>query len=314
MTSRLRSFKALALLAILFVVSLLMVVLPVQSGYSVPAQSCPNVQPKIQIIDESGKLANAAPKSFEDTYFKRRYVRYLSQHLVARVCELISSEGLAESSPEIKLVFAYRPLMPESQSGNKSEFNLDLSTSKVSRSLNSPWFKITMSKLPTLKIQAIFILNERQFLIDQALHSGTPMFRNHSAKQISGETLRQYFQEYVNSVMYAPSPEARTLALESITKRLPPEITWFFKYLERFPNSMSPDVPPPPIIIESPPLTRDIAPMAASKYLEPIKTLIDRFFASVATNIRYRSVLDLPDLFTKDFQLIQKHIPLKLKP
>ncbi|MCC3505046.1 MAG: hypothetical protein JGK23_19975 [Microcoleus sp. PH2017_19_SFW_U_A] len=93
-------------------------------------------------------------------------------------------------------------------------------------------------------------------------------------------------------MLLAPSPEAQPAALASISKRLPPEIFWLFR------NTWQTTLIP---FYMSVARAFELAVgKAAIGYTDLTKALIDQFFASETTEIRYESLLDLKDLFTPD--------------
>ncbi len=285
---RIRSHKTVA---IIFVASLLIIVLTMKSTYS--KQSCQNMQTLIQIIDESGgrQLSGTSVATLEDSPFKN-YVTTISKHVSAKIDEMAQCHGDLKSSPEIKLFFVYRPLVASTSAPIGATFNLDRTQSNGIRHLESPWVKLTFSRSPLLVVRAVFVWNERQFLLDQALMSGIRAPPNNPLVPIDDRIFGQFVQDYTDSVLLAPSSEARLAAQASISKRLPPEILWLFRHAwQTTRGSFS-------TMVTS--ALRSTIKQAASKYTDLTKILIDQFFASETTEIRYESVLDLKDLFTLD--------------
>ncbi|TAG74085.1 MAG: hypothetical protein EAZ23_07610, partial [Oscillatoriales cyanobacterium] len=81
---RIRSHKTIALI---FIVSLLINVLAIESTYS--QQSCPKVQTSIQIIDETGGRQISGTSSvdtLQESHFKN-YVTTISKHISAKIDE-----------------------------------------------------------------------------------------------------------------------------------------------------------------------------------------------------------------------------------
>jgi len=283
---RIRSHKSVA---IIFFTSLLIIVFTMKSTYS--KQSCQNIQTSIQIIDESGgtRLSGTSVATLEDSPFKN-YVTTISKHISAKIDKIAQCYGNLKSSPEVKLFFVYRQLVASTSAPIEAPFNLERTQSNGIRHLESPWVKLTFSRSPMLVVRAVFIWNERQFLLDQALMSGIRAPPNHSLIPIDDRIFRQFVQDYTDSVLLAPSPETRLATQASISKRLPPEILWLFRHAwqtTRGPFSM---------IVAS--ALRSTIEQAASGYTDLTKILVDQFFASEKTEIRYESVLDLKDLFT----------------
>jgi hypothetical protein len=251
------------------------------------------MQTSIQIIDESGgrRLSGTSVGTLEDSPFKN-YVSTISKHVSAKIDEMAQCHGDLKSSPEIKLFFVYRPLVASASAPIGTPFNLERTQSNGTKHLDSPWVKLTFSRSPMFVVRAVFVWNERQFLLDQALMSGIRAPPNNPLVPIDDRIFGQFVQDYTDSVLFAPSPEARSAAQTSISKRLPPEILWLFRHAWQTTRG------PFSTIVAS--TLRFTIKHAASGYTDLTKTLVDQFFASETTEIRYESVLDLKDLFTLD--------------
>jgi hypothetical protein len=295
---RIRSYKAIA---ILFLASLLMVVLPVQSGYSAPAQSCPNLQPSIKFIDESGWEFPLSSDGITGKYIIRLYIEAISTHISTKVCELESSQQGLKNSPQIELFFVYRPLRATAQSP-KIAFTLDLPKADGFRSLESPWAKISIRQSTSPILRAVFFLSDRQFLVDQALLSGASITPTHPLLPIDKSTFDAMAEDYINSMVLARSQTTEITTLSSLSKRLSPEILWLFRQADpgRTNNRGSLILPlrRKTDFLENLyfPLSGFIVFMT-KEYVEPTKVLIDQFFASSQAEIRYDSVLELKGLF-----------------
>jgi hypothetical protein len=293
---RIRSHKTVA---ITFVVLLLIIVLTMKSTYS--KQSCQNIQTSIQIIDESGgrRLSGTSVATLEDSHFKN-YVTTISKHVSAKIDKIAQCHGDLKSSPEVKLFFVYRPLVASTSAPMGTPFNLERTQSNDTRHLDSPWVKLTFSRSPMFVVRAVFVWNERQFLLDQALMSGIRASPTKPLVPIDDRIFGQFVQDYTDSVLLASSPEARSAAQASISKRLPPEILWLFHHAWQSTRG------PFSTIVDS--ALRSTVERAASGYTDLTKTLVDQFFTSAKTESRYESVLDLKDLSTLDqYRVNQLH-------
>ncbi|MEG3875149.1 MULTISPECIES: hypothetical protein [unclassified Microcoleus] len=284
---RIRSYKTIA---IIFIASLLINVLAIKSTYS--QQNCPKVQTSIQSIDETGVkgLSGTSIDTLRDSPFKN-YVTILSQQVSAKIDEIAQCQGDLKSSPEVKLFFVYRPLVTYTGAPIVGPFNLEPTQSSGTRHLDSPWVKLTFSRSPTIVVRAVFLWNERQFLLDQALMSGIRGSPTNPLVPIDDGIFRQFIQDYTDSVLLAPSSEARPAAEASISKRLPPDILWLFRYASGQRG---------PFYTWLDPALNSAVTRGASGYTDLTKALVDQFFTSETTEIRYESVLDLKDLFTLD--------------
>jgi hypothetical protein len=285
---RIRSYKTIA---IIFIALLLINVLAMKSTYSKP--SCPKVQTSIQIIDETDgrRVSGTSIATLEDSPFKN-YVTTLSKQVSAKTDEIAQCHGDLKSSPEVKLFFVYRPLVKSTTAPIVAPLNLERTQSNGARHLDSPWVKLTFNRSPMLVVRGVFLWNERQFLLDQSLMSGIRTPPTNPLVPIDDRIFGQFVQDYTDSVLLAPSPEARSAAQASISKRLPPEILWLFRHAWQ--STRGPFFEAVDSALES------AVERAASGYTDLTKTLVDQFFTSEKTEIRYESVLDLKDLFTLD--------------
>jgi hypothetical protein len=287
---KIRSHK----IAIILMASLLINVLAIKSTYS--QQNCQNLQTStsIQIIDETGGRQfsdTSSVDSLPDSPFKN-YATTISQHVRAKIDEMTQCQGDLKSSPEVKLFFVYRRLVTSVSPLIEGPFYLERTESNDTRYLDSPWVKLTLGRSPRLVVRAVFLWNERQFLFDQALMSGIRASPTNSLLPIDGAIFGQFVQDYTDSVLLVPSPETRPAALASISKRLPPEILWLFRYAWQTTRR--------PFSMQAESALVSVLERGASGYTELTKTLVDQFFTSVKTEIRYESVLDLKDIFTFD--------------
>jgi hypothetical protein len=270
-----------------------------KSTYS--KQSCPNTQTSIQIIDETGGkwLSGTSIDGLQHLSFKN-YVTTLSQQVSAKIDEIAQCQGDLKSSPEAKLFFVYRPLFTYTGAPIVGPFNLEPTQSKGSRHLDSPWVKLTFNRSPTLVVYAVFLWNERQFLMDQALMSGIRASPTNPLVPIDEPIFEQFVKDYIDSVLVVPSPEAGLAGQASISKRLPPEIFWLFRNAWQSTRI--------PFSSEVKSALVSVLERGASGYTELTKTLVDQFFTSTRTESRYESVFDLKDLFTLDqYQIKNLH-------
>ena len=284
---RIRSHK----IAIILMVSLLINVLAIKSTYS--QQNCQNVQTSIQIIDETGgrQFSGTSVDSLPDSPFKN-YATTISQHVRAKIDGMAQCHGDLKSSPEVKLFFVYRRLVTYTGALIEGPFNLERTQSNGTRYLDSPWVKLTFSRSPKLVVRAVFLWSERQFLLDQALMSGIRASPTNPLVPIDEPIFEQFVKDYIDSVLRVPSPEARLAGQASISKRLPPEILWLFRHAWQSTRR--------PFSRQAKSALVSVLERGASGYTELTKTLVDQFFTSAKTEIRYESVLDLKDLFTLD--------------
>ncbi|MEG4944035.1 hypothetical protein [Microcoleus sp. F4-D5] len=257
-----------------------------KSTYS--QQSCQNMQTSIQIIDETGGRWISATSLYDSSF--KNYVTTISQHVSGKIDGMAQCHGDLKSSPEVKLFFVYRRLVTSTPI--VEPFNLERTESNDTRNLESPWVKLTFSRSPKLVVRAVFLWNEQQFLLDQSLMSGIRASPTNPLVPIDEVIFEQFVEDYTDSVVDVRSPEAKSAGQASISKRLPPEIFWLFRNARQ--SSLS------AFQVEVTSALNSILTQAAIGYTDLTKALVDQFFTSAQTEIRYESVLDLKDIFTLD--------------
>ena len=269
-----------------------------KSTYS--KQSCQKVQTSIQIIDEADgrQLSGTSIATLQSSPFKS-YATTLSEHVSARIDEITQCHDDLKSSPEVKLFFIYRPLVRSLTAPTVAPFNLERTQSNITRHLNSPWVKLTFNRSPLLVVRAVFVWNERQFLLDQALMSGIRAPPTKPLVSIDDRIFGQFVQDYMDSVLLASSPEAQSAAQASISKRLPAEILWLFRHAWQ--STLA------PFSMEVDHALRSTVERTVIGYTDLTKALVDQFFASETTEICYESVLDLKNLFPLDHYRVNQH-------
>lgn len=279
--------RAYGIFALVSLVFLLIIAIPVKSTYSI--QSCQNIQTSIKIIDESGgkRLSGTSLATLENSPFKT-YVTTVSKHISTKVKEMAQCQEGLKSQPKIELFFVFRPLVTSGQS-SRIPFDLKREKSNPSRSLDSPWVKLTKSRSSQLGVTAVFVWNERQFLIDRSLMSGARASPAQQLVSIDDRTFEQFIQKYTDSVLLAASPEARSTAQNNLSKSFPAEILWLFR--RAWQSTLA------PFSTEVDHALRATIQRGSIGYTDITKALVDQFLGSTKTEIRYKSVLDLKDVF-----------------
>jgi len=247
----------------------------------------------IKIVDESSgrRLSGTTIATLDNSFFNslfKKYVTAISERVLAKTSKIALSQKDLTICPEVTLFFVYRPLVTPAT----SPFNLERSQSKDTRHLDSPWAKLTISKSPRLIVQGVFLWNERQFLLDQALMSDAQTTPTKDLMPIDDRTFGKFVQDYESSVLLAASPEAQSAAQASISKRLPPEILWLLIH--------SPQSNFAPFLMGVDHTFGVTLRLGVSGYTDLSKALVDQFLASTKTEICYESVLGLKDIFRLD--------------
>jgi hypothetical protein len=272
----------------------LIVLFPTSSTYSI--ERCSNMQTSIKIIDESGgkRLSGTTLDTLENSPFKS-YVTNVSKHVITKIEETSQCSGSANSHPTVELLFVYRPLVTPAT----APFDFNHSKSNGTRSLDSPWVKLTKSSSPNLSVRAAFVWSERQFLFDQALMAGSRASPT-NLLPIDERVFGKYVQDYTNSVLLAASPEARSSAQENITKRLPSEILWLFRHAWQ--STLA------PFSTEVDHARTTTIQRVEVGYVSLTNALVDQFLGSSTVEIRYASILDLKKAFNIDkYRVNQLH-------
>jgi hypothetical protein len=269
-------------------VLLLIIGIPVRSTYSM--QSCQNIQTSIKIIDESGgkRLSGTSIATLENSPFKT-YITTVSKHISNKVKDMAQCQDGLKSQLKIELFFIFRPLVTSGQS-SRTPFDLKREKSDPIRSLDSPWVKLTKSRSSQLGVTAVFEWNERQFLLDQSLMSGARASPAKPLVSINDSIFGKFIQTYTDSVLLAASPEARSTAQNNISKSFPAEILWLFRHAWQ--STLA------PFSTEVDHALGVTIQRGASGYTDITKALVDQFLGSTKTEIRYKSVLDLKDVFS----------------
>lgn len=269
-------------------------------------------QPSVTIIDET-KGMNTGLNYSNDPHFKH-YVATISQHFATKINQL----GKCHYA---ELFFVYRPLI----SAGIKPFDFDLAKSFDTRSLDSPWVKMTFANSYKPIARAAFIWNERQFLLDQAFLSGTLIGtkqsllpiqallsgasagNNRSLLPIDEHVFNQFLNDYTNTVVKASEREAkaefkkrtpashdkiiekyektRSSNLAKISQRLPLDILWLLSSSRDIPNVL-----PTQILYGT-------IEARAEQYIELAKTLVNSLFSSAKNEKKYQIIFDFEDMF-----------------
>jgi hypothetical protein len=241
--------------------------------------SC-NQQTDIKIFDETGgsDLYGKPVDTISNKHFKN-YVNTISRYIFTKIDKMGQCDNTSEN-PQVQLVFVYRPAI----SRGIAPYNDSIPTkSQDNRYLDSPWVKLSLDKSPQHNVRGVFVWNERQFLLDQALIFGWRISDTKPLLPIDLETFDRWQESYRTG---SPNKEA------NLFKQLPPDIQWLFKYgwISSLGDSGESAIHGLQIIITSEKLG----------YIDLTKKLIDSLFDSSKTEIRYDNVLDFKDIFNID--------------
>jgi hypothetical protein len=245
----------------------------------------------IKIYDETGGIDPAGIQTFdqwgdytysskpvntlENKHFKN-YVTAVSKYVFTKV----DAMGLCQSAsgkPQVDLVFVYRPAI----SRGITPFDFQPQKSPDMKQLDSPWIKLTLNKSPQLNLQAVFIWNERQFLLDQAekmLERRSPEIK--PLLPIDLDTFDRWSIDWYQTQLPSKST--------NLIKQLPPDIKWLFGVWVMDGKSQRE---------EAMDRLRKVTTEEKIGYIDLNQSLIDQLFASTKVEICYSSILDLKNIF-----------------
>jgi hypothetical protein len=285
--------RGLKMITIVLVAALLILSIPLSGSYTNAAdrtdfvKSCKK-QTSIRIIDESDERAfyPIASGSLIDPPFKN-YVNIVSKYAFDKIDE-IDRTGFCRVDAE--LTFVYRPLISE----GIVPFNFKPTKSKNTRYLDSPWVKLSINKSPKLIVRAVFIWNERQFLLDQALMAGVKVSLSKPLFPIDDNLYLRYGRDYTKSVILARSEE-RANAQVSLEKRVPADLLWGFRNGSQ--GGRGGDFPDYPV--------NETVDLVFDKYVDITKALLNRRFTSERIEQNYPSVLTIKDICNTDLYRVK---------
>jgi hypothetical protein len=290
---------------VLIVVALLIISTQLWVGYRKEAQSthylktvgsC-NQPATIKIYDETGGIDPTGIQTFdpwgdytysskpvntlENKHFKN-YVTAVSKYVFTKV----DAMGLCQADsgqPQVDLVFVYRPAI----SRGITPFNFQPQKSQDTKQLDSPWVKLTLDTSPKLHLRAVFVWNERQFLLDQAvIMVGRRSPEIEPLLPIDLDTFDRWARE--RDRLHLTSQGTN---FGKFIKQLPPDIRWIFIQWSTGGKSGREQA------IEQ---IRDVTEKEKIGYTDLNQALINNFFTSTKMGIYYNSVLDLKNTFNID--------------
>jgi len=256
---------------------------------------------ELHIVDASVTQQPEIPsvEAVNDPGF-RAFITSVTGHVLSKFAGAMPCQENSDGEPMLNLVFVRLPLVTSRGEPISPMPSLNALHSDATRRLDSPWLKLTIGRSTSPQIHAVFIWNERQFLLDQAIMSGVRASSTTPLVSIDDRIFTQFVQNYTDSVLLAASPEAQSAAQSSMSERLPADILWLFRHARQSTRG--------PFSGEIDNALRSIIQRAAIGYSNLTKVLVDQFFASSTTEIRYESVLDLENVFTVDqYRINQLH-------
>jgi hypothetical protein len=178
----------------------------------------------LQIIDESvaPKTRLNSIESVNDPHF-RSYIASLAAHVSAKFEGSPPCQGQAENQSMLNLVFVRLPLVT---SGDESIAPPPSLPQEGGCRLESPWAKLLIRPTVGAQVNAVFIWNERQFLVDQMLISGKTHASTLPLMPIPSSSFEQYAQAYANAEIL---PEPNSPQSDDLEK-IPDDLLWLFRH------------------------------------------------------------------------------------
>jgi hypothetical protein len=254
-----------------------------------------------QIIDE-GDLgqpheARTSIDAVTDRHFKQ-FITSVSEHVAGEIGGWTAAAETSADKAEVSLTFVRRPLLRADDAPVLPASTLFPPNIDGERRLDSPWVKIAISPPPHCAVHAVVIWSERQFLLDQALMSGARARSDESVVPIAADVFGRFVADYTDSVLHAPSLEARSIGLLNVAERIPPDVLWLLRHAWQSTRG-----PFSGFVASA--LIRTIE-RGSSGYASLSNALVDRAVASASDEERYTSVLELKDVFTlEQYQIDQ---------
>jgi hypothetical protein len=241
-----------------------------------------NLPTKIEIIDETnGKDMDRKPRDIlKDRHFQN-YVNTISKYIFDKIDKIGQCQSNPAANPQVKLVFVYRPAISRGITPFDDYF--DRQKSPDTKRLDSPWAKLTVRKSPKLTMRGVFVWNERQFLLDQAMIFGEKVSDIKPLLPIDPEIFDRWERNYDTNL--AESKINRT-------KELPVDIWWLFRW-RRTRTILSGETKTD----TGTQFLNNIINEEKIGHADFTKEIINRLFALENTEIRYNSVLELKDIF-----------------
>jgi hypothetical protein len=239
----------------------------------------------IRIVDESTgtQISGEALPSLPDSLFKE-FIIATTTHLASKLAHFTPGCQSSTGPVDLSLLFIYRPLITPAGKARVAP-GPEPRRPPEAFHLDSPWVQLTISRSPKPTIHAVFLWDERQVLLDQALLAGASLPSPPAPQSLSDQVFERYVQDYADSVLLAPSPEERARAQEAIAARIPADVLWLFRHAWQSTFA--------PFSMEARHALGLTLKRAAPAYIAMVEALVDRGLAATGQEERYRNLLEL---------------------
>lgn len=248
----------------------------------------------IRIIDGSATQQPeiSSVEAVNDPHF-RSFITSVLGHVLPKSLEEIPFEKNSNNKPMINLVFVRYPLVASENRPILPVPSLDVPKSGLICRLDSPWVKLVIRQSAPPLVQAVFIWNERQFLIDQVLLSDESHSLITPPIPLTNSLFMQYSKDYADFItqLSAPAPE-----------HIPADILWLFRKSWQSTRG--------PFWNEAMSSNKATVERIANSYTSLVLTLSDQCLEPLIDTsnfkIRYESILNLKDIFALDSYQINR--------
>ncbi len=243
--------------------------------------SCDDPDVAITVIDEYGVPTRDTGGLITGPLFET-HVGTVTAHVRAACASMPTCD-------RVSLVFRQIPLVTR---GSGPFMAAEPPPAPDARRLESPWATLTLDR-STCAVHGVFTWSERQFLLDQAMIADPTIRFGQDPPPLAESEFQGFLKDYVESVLLAPSPEAKQAAQQAISARIPPDLLWLYRQtwqstLAPFENAVGSD------------LAATIQ-RAAPGYTDLTLHLIDLLFDQTAdTTLVYDDITELGQVIRMD--------------
>ncbi len=257
---------------------LVLVVMAISTGVNA-SEYCP----LIQIADNSnGTIVDIKEFPASNRPAFARFVTEISEFVSNKL-----STTACTGASEARVLFIYTPLVIP---GHIKPVNLPSDDKKNGGDiccLRSPWVTLMRGGVERNNFNAVFVWNERQFIIDQAIMDNID-FDKTVLTPLSQESFAKYAQNYADMVILAESQEERLTALESIQKKIPPDMLWLFAH--SWQSTLA------SFEVSARKAASNAVEYSSDGYIDLIKSLVDKGIECHPADIHYKNIKDLHDI------------------
>jgi hypothetical protein len=243
----------------------------------------------LRIVDVSARGQSEGP-SLEQVNFPhfKAFIAAVTDHVVDAFAETTTGGAPPEETPKLDLVFVRLPLVTSGNEPTAPVPALPTPRSGVTCRLESPWARLMVRHSPRPLVRAVFLWNERQFLVDQVVLSGEGAFPAAQPTPLPSRLFWRYAADYaaVEIPAYAPKPHIKSAL--PLSELIPADVLWLFRH------SWQTDRAPFPSVARN--AMQDVVAQAGSAYSDLVSQLFDRCLADGTVEQRYDRNLEHRDI------------------